>query len=208
MATGKRRRKTKKTSGVRRKRHKQPKPLPKEASQNIKFLILSFGVVMMIVTVSIFMTTTFGKMEGYSMMPVINDKDIFSINKVSSVARFDVIYLKVPNKKSAKSVRRVIGMPGDELNYKNDQLTINNQEKSEKYLNNRKNSLLGGVLTNDFTLKDLTGQQKVPQGKYFVMGDNRQSSADSRDYGFIDKSQIVGKVELTVLPLSHLKNIR
>ena len=206
MTTGKRRRK--KNSGIRRKRHKQPKMLPKETVQNVKLLILAFGVVMLIFTVSLFMTTTFGKMEGYSMMPVINNKDIFSINKVSSVARFDVIYLNVPNKKSAKSVRRVIGMPGDELNYKNDQLTINNEEKSEKYLNNRKNNLLGGVLTNDFTLKDLTGKQKVPQGKYFVMGDNRQSSADSRDYGFVDKSQIIGKVELTVLPLSHLKNIR
>lgn len=200
--------KSKKRRSQGSKKKKAQKEVKVKIFKELKMLTTAFAICLTIIAISIFLTTTFGKMTGYSMLPTVNNNDVFSINKVTSIKNFDVVYLKVPKKNGEKTVRRVIGIPGDELSYKNDELSINTIGKSERYLNNRKNDLLGGILTEDFTLKSLTGQSKVPKDHYFVMGDNRQSSADSRDYGFVHKKDIVGKVEVVLFPLSNLKNIR
>lgn len=200
----------KKKTSKKRRRRKKTKTIHfrKKFFKELKILLVAFSVSLTLMAIAIFFTTTFGKMKGYSMIPTINNNDIFSINKVNQIRNFDVVYLKTPSRQTEKSVRRVIGLPGDELSYKNDELTINQEGKAEKYLNGRKNELLGGLLTEDFTLKSLTGKAVVPADCYFVMGDNRQSSADSRDYGFVNKKDIIGKVEVVLFPLSTVKTIR
>lgn len=197
---------------TKRKNRKRKMQIKKRNNLNkllseIKIITLAFFIIVLLISVAILLTTSFGKMNGYSMMPEINNNDIFTINKISPLTNFDIVYLKTPNTKNEKSVRRIIGLPGDEITYKNDELTINNVGKAEKYLNQRKNELLGGILTEDFTLKNLTGRLKVPKDSYFVLGDNRQSSADSRDYGFIKKNKIIGKVELVIFPLEDIKSL-
>lgn len=206
----KRKRRSQSRSLAADRKHRSKQKLAPKSSYlgDLKHLILAFGMVLAIVSLAIVLTTSFGRMDGYSMLPRINHKSVLTINKVVAVKRFDVIYLKVPHKQGQKSVRRIIGMPGDELDYKNDELTVNQQGKSERYLNDRKNQLIGGLLTEDFTLKDLTGQVKVPANCYFVMGDNRQSSADSRDYGFIEKQAVIGRVEQVIWPLAEFQKIK
>ncbi|MBE9388744.1 signal peptidase I [Vagococcus salmoninarum] len=199
----KRKRKKRSRAASYQKKQKNLKLTPIDKHlKNLQLWLLSFSVLVVIVTVSILLTTSFGKMSGYSMLPLIEDGDVFTVNKDVQVKRFDIVYLTPPNKKTEKSIRRIIGMPGDELFYKNDELFINQEGKPERYLNDKKNQLVGGILTPDFSLASLSGQHKVPADSYFVMGDNRQSSADSRDYGFVGSNQIIGKVESKIFPFN------
>ncbi|MGO2265264.1 MAG: signal peptidase I [Vagococcus salmoninarum] len=190
------------------KKHQKNKHILVVLKKNVILLFLSFVTILFLFTSVLLITTSFGKMVGYSMLPEVENNDIFTVDKVSDLRRFDLVYFKVPNKSGQKSVRRIIGLPGDELFYKNDDLYVNNEGKSERYLNSRKNELVGGLLTEDFNLSNVTGQLKVPEKKFFVLGDNRQSSADSRDYGFISENQIIGKVDIKIFPLNKLQRYR
>lgn len=138
------------------------------------------------------------------MMPEVSDGDVLLLAKRAPI-RFDLVYLKTPNKTKQQSVRRIIGMPGDELRYEDDQLFINGQGKSERYLNSRKGQLEEGLLTPDFTLEEITGQKVVPKGYYFVLGDNRQSATDSRDYSFVKQSEVIGVVTTRLWPFNAIK---
>ncbi len=104
-------------------------------------------------------------------------------------------------------MKRLIGLPGDTVQMKDDTLYINGKKVSEPYLSeNRKEAEAVGVkLTGDF------GPVKVPEGKYFVMGDNRQRSMDSRNgLGLIDKNEWPGLHNLCFSvqrnPKNRLKN--
>ncbi|WP_314062824.1 signal peptidase I [uncultured Vagococcus sp.] len=194
------RRKKKSTSS---KRHGKRKSQVKRGRQ-LKALVLAFSMMLAILIGAGLLTFSFGRMNGYSMMPEVSDGDVLLISK-QPPKRFELVYLKTPNKPNERSVRRVIGLPGDELYYQDDQLFVNGQGKSERYLNKRKNDLLEGVLTPDFTLEELTGKEVVPAGHYFVLGDNRQGATDSRDYQFVKQSEIVGVVTTRVFPLDAIK---
>lgn len=140
-------------------------------------------------------------MEGYAMTKVLNDKDRLVVNKLGEVKRFKMVYFKIPHTKEV-SIRRVIGMPGEEVHYKNDELYINNKLVPERFLEQaiseaRQSGLL---VTQDFTLKQITDVIQVPKNKYFVLGDNRQFANDSRNYGFVDAKDIIGVVELRYFP--------
>ena len=95
--------------------------------------------------------------------------------------RFDIVVFHAPEQKDY--IKRVIGLPGDKVEYKNDTLYINGKAYSEPYLDEYKDELNGGALTDDFTLKDITEEETVPEGEIFVMGDNRRFSKDSRHIG-------------------------
>src|SRR5699024_7440649 len=99
-------------------------------------------------------------------------------------------------------VKRVIGLPGDEIVYKQDKLYVNGEYVQEGFLHSLKVGSTHEPFTNDFTLMEITGQKKVPEGKLFVMGDNRPDSLDSRSIGFISIEQLVGKVDVKYWPLS------
>src|SRR5699024_8145082 len=97
---------------------------------------------------------------------------------------------------------RVIGKPGDAIVYKGDILYVNGDVIEEPYLETFRKE--GEVLTEDFTLEEITGEKEVPEGKLFVLGDNRQESYDSRKMGFIDQESIVGKVDIRYWPMSEI----
>lgn len=148
------------------KKHQKNKHILVVLKKNVILLFLSFVTILFLFTSVLLITTSFGKMVGYSMLPEVENNDIFTVDKVSDLRRFDLVYFKVPNKSGQKSVRRIIGLPGDELFYKNDDLYVNNEGKSERYLNSRKNELVGGLLTEDFNLSNVTGQLKVPEKNF------------------------------------------
>ncbi|TCP29314.1 signal peptidase I [Scopulibacillus darangshiensis] len=143
--------------------------------------------------------------EGKSMMPTLQDGNRLIVNKIdydiSKPDRFDVIIFHAT--KTEDYVKRVIGLPGDKIVYKNDKLYVNGKYIKEPYLKPYKDKLVSGQLTQDFTLKGNTGRATVPKGKLWVMGDNRQNSVDSRVFGFVDMDQVVGKVDLRYWPVSE-----
>ncbi len=144
--------------------------------------------------------------EGESMLPTLEDGNKVVVNKLgyeaSDLERFDVIVFHANEKEDF--VKRVIGLPGDMVEYREDQLFINGKRVEEPFLKKYRERSPGGYLTGDFTLEDLTGMERVPEGKLFVLGDNRLGSWDSRQFGFISEKQVVGKVNLRYWPLEEV----
>ena len=141
--------------------------------------------------------------DGQSMEPYLGEGNKLIVDRVvyqlSSVRRFDVIVFHANRKDDY--VKRVIGIPGDVISYQDDKLIINEKEYSEPYLEKIEHPFLGKHLTGDFTLKELTGVERIPEGKVFVLGDNRLESMDSRHIGLISIDRIIGKVDLKYWPL-------
>ncbi len=96
-------------------------------------------------------------------------------------------------------------MPGDTVEYKNDVLYVNGKAMEEPYLKKFKEKAVGRVLTPDFTLEQITGKTKVPEGQVFVLGDNREVSKDGRMFGFISEDEIVGKGQAVFWPLEQVR---
>lgn len=144
--------------------------------------------------------------EGESMMPTLEEGNKLVVNKIgyqiSDFNRFDVIVFHANKKEDY--VKRIIGLPGDKIEYRDDQLFINGKKTDEPFLDIYKEELFGGRLTGDFTLKEITGEKRVPEGSLFVLGDNRLGSWDSRHFGYISVEQVVGKVDLRYWPLKEV----
>lgn len=145
--------------------------------------------------------------EGESMMPTLEDGNKLVVNKIGyqigDFNRFDVIVFHA--NKEEDYVKRLIGLPGDKIEYKDDRLYINGKKYNEPFLEKYRKKTLGGRLTGDFTLEEITGKKVVPKGKLFVLGDNRLGSWDSRHFGFISVEQVVGKVNLRYWPIEEME---
>ncbi|MFJ8526880.1 signal peptidase I [Bacillus sp. NPDC094106] len=148
--------------------------------------------------------------QGESMMPTLENDERVIVNKIGyniqGLNRFDIIVFH--GKEGYDLVKRVIGLPGDTIEYKNDVLYVNGKAVDEPYLADYKAKISSGNLTPDFTLEQKTGKTKVPEGQVFVLGDNRQVSKDSRMFGFISEDQIVGKGEAVFWPLQHVRTLQ
>jgi signal peptidase I len=142
--------------------------------------------------------------EGKSMMPTLDDGNKLMVNKIGvrllDLERFDVV---VFHHNDDNYVKRIIGLPGDRIQYVDDTLYVNGKKFEEPYLEKYKKST-SGKLTGDFTLEELTGEKIVPEGKVFVLGDNRRKSYDSRHFGFVDIDQLVGTVNVRYWPLNEI----
>ena len=141
--------------------------------------------------------------SGESMMPNYQDGNCVIVSKMSEIDRFDTVVFRAPSG-DENYVKRVIGLPGDTVEMKNDLLYINGEPHPESYLLKAKKQLKATVLlTEDFTLKGLTGLSTVPEGYVFVLGDNRLISNDSRYFGYIPMKSIIGVVKFKVWPLKE-----
>ncbi|MET3698005.1 type I signal peptidase [Bacillus oleivorans] len=144
--------------------------------------------------------------DGYSMMPTLEDQDRMIVNKISytigSPQRFDIIVFRAPEGRDY--IKRVIGLPGDTIEYRNDVLYINGKPYEEPYLEAYKKEELSGPLTFSFTLEDVIGREMVPEGHVFVMGDNRRLSKDSRHIGPVPFDVILGKTSLVFWPFEEI----
>ncbi|UXS06405.1 signal peptidase I [Staphylococcus epidermidis] len=150
--------------------------------------------------------------KGDSMDPTLKDGERVVVNiigyKLGGVEKGNVIVFHA-NKKD-DYVKRVIGTPGDSVEYKNDTLYVNGKKQSEPYLNYNEKRKQTEYITGSFKTKNLPNANPqfnvIPKGKYLVLGDNREVSKDSRSFGLIDKDQIVGKVSLRYWPFSEFKS--
>ena len=93
--------------------------------------------------------------DGLSMMPTLHNGDRMIVNKLGKPDRFDIIVFHAPEKKDY--IKRVIGLPGDTVEYRNDILYINGEPYEEPYLDEYKKNIDDGPLTEDFTLEELQG---------------------------------------------------
>ncbi|TSB46390.1 signal peptidase I [Alkalicoccobacillus porphyridii] len=145
--------------------------------------------------------------DGESMQPTLEPNDKMIVNKIglqlSEPERFDIVVFHAPG--GNDYIKRIIGLPGEEVEYRDDILYINQEPVAEPFLDELKVSYSGEILTGDFTLADLTSESVVPEDSYFVMGDNRRRSKDSRDIGPIHKQDIIGGASLTFWPIENIK---
>lgn len=142
--------------------------------------------------------------KGESMSPTFESNDKVLINKLSEIERFDIVVFDAPDE-DVYYVKRVIGVPGDTVEMVDDVLYINGKAVKEPYLDeNKKKQRLFGSFTADFTLEELTGETKVPDQTFFVLGDNRVNSKDSRSFGFIHEESVIGEVKLQVYPFNEI----
>lgn len=141
--------------------------------------------------------------SGTSMQPTFENGDRVIAERHFHLKRNDIVILKAPDQRGAFYIKRVIGMPGDMVTSKNDKLYINGKQIPEPYLNNdfeKRAHELKQLYTNNFTLK-----RRVPNNSYFVMGDHRNVSKDSRFFGFVKRKSLVGRIIWCYWPLTRYK---
>ncbi|WP_019412699.1 signal peptidase I [Paenisporosarcina sp. TG20] len=169
-----------------------------------KALFIAFGVALLI---RYFLFTPI-VVDGESMNPTLDDGDRMIVNKigyeVGEPNRYDIVVFHASE--NTDYIKRVIGLPGDHIAYKNDQLYINGEPQNEPYLDSLKKELNEGegTLTENFTLEERTDKIIIPEGYVFVMGDNRRNSKDSRIIGLISIDEIIGDTSLIFWPPSEI----
>lgn len=164
--------------------------------ENFKDLWIYIVIIIVVILLKIFIVAPI-KVNGTSMIDTLEDKDIMILDKISyrfkDIKRFDIV---VVDDKEELIIKRVIGLPGEYIEYKDNKLYVNGKYVKENF--NRKEM-------EDYSIEEL-GETKVPEDTYFVLGDNRPNSKDSRIIGFIPKKQILGKTSLTIFPFNRFGN--
>ncbi|WP_342525843.1 signal peptidase I [Chryseomicrobium sp. FSL W7-1435] len=148
--------------------------------------------------------------DGESMMPTLRDGDRMVVNKIGydigTPERFEIVVFHAPEQKNY--IKRIIGLPGDSIAYEDDQLYINGEAVDEPYLDEYKEEISEGTLTEDFTLEERTNLTEIPEGYFFVMGDNRRYSKDSRIIGLVPEDEIIGTTSLIFWPLQDFSIVK
>ncbi len=158
-----------------------------------KFINDLIPYIIIVIVVVLFRTfiMTPAVVDGLSMYDTLNDHDIVLINKIvmktNNINRFDIVVLK-NNEDGDKIIKRIIGLPGEKIEYKDNKLYINGEEIEDNFKTNE---------TTDFTAE-------TKENEYFVLGDNRELSKDSRYLGNFKKENIIGKVDFRFYPFDKL----
>lgn len=138
------------------------------------------------------------RVEGQSMEPNLHDNQRLIIEKVSYYVhpprRGDIVVLRLPNRRSDPLIKRVIGLPGETVEIRDGRVLINGEALDEPYL----------------SISTYAGMppQVVPEEQVFVLGDNRGFSNDSRSFGFVPFSDIVGRAWFRYWPLDEVGPVR
>lgn len=155
----------------------------------VKTLIISFLFVLFVTNFIFFPV----KIDGHSMDSTLNDNDYgiaFIFNKwVNNFKRFDIVTIKLDNVDSYY-VKRLIGLPNDHIRCINNVLYINDVKQEEKYLDDHQ-------ITGDFEIT-------LSDDEYYVLGDNRTNSLDSRYFGPVKKKNIKSSGIVIIYPFNHL----
>ena len=144
---------------------------------------------------------TFGfqvaRVEGLSMAPTLDDQDRLIVNKLvyrlSSPRRSDIVMLYYPLNPDKSFVKRVIAEEGDQVRIVDGRVYVNDVPLPDDYV------------AEEYKSHDDWGPQVIPEGYYFVMGDHRNNSSDSRHWGMVPKKYIIGKVQIRWWPVPQAR---
>ncbi len=144
---------------------------------------------------------TFGfqvaRVEGLSMAPTLDDQDRLIVNKLvyrlSSPRRSDIVMLYYPLNPDKSFVKRVIAEEGDQVRIVDGRVYVNDVPLPDDYV------------PEEYRSHDDWGPQVIPEGYYFVMGDHRNNSSDSRHWGMVPKKYIIGKVQVRWWPVPQAR---
>lgn len=127
------------------------------------------------------------QVNGQSMYPTYLGNEILLVDKLDNSFEYgDIIIFKSHDKKNRNYIKRIIGTPNDHIVISNGEVFINDKKLDEEYL-------------SDDCITEGDIDMIVPDGEYYVMGDNRQNSKDSRSLGFIKADDILGKISKTII---------
>jgi signal peptidase I len=147
------------------------------------------------------------RVEGQSMMPKLHDQDRIFVNKFiyplrewigdkEPIKRGDIVVLLYPDDPSKSYIKRVVGLPGEEVNVENGKLYINGKQIDEPYLD-----------SEYLSVDSMPGSMHVKEHHYFVLGDNRRNSSDSRYWGLVPEKYIYGKAIFRYYPFTPVERI-
>ena len=140
------------------------------------------------------------RVEGTSMLPVLEDQDRLFINKIAyrvgEIHAGDVVVFQYPRDHAKSYIKRVIALPGDRIRIDQGQVVVNGKLLMEPYLQSR--------FADDRSQPEMV----LPPGEYFVMGDHRSISSDSRDFGPVDRGLIYGKAVFVYWPMEQVGVVR
>jgi len=161
-----------------------------DRKSSIKEYISYLIIIIVVILIKKFVVTPI-RVNGTSMMTTLHDGDIMLMNiinyKFNDIKRYDIVII---DEGDELIIKRVIGLPGDTVVCSDNKIYVNGKKINDKY---------ASTTTSDFEVK-------VPKGEYFVLGDNRNNSMDSRVFGTFKKSKILGKTSLTIFPFSRFGN--
>lgn len=167
-------------------------------------LIETFVMAMAIFVIVYFFLVQPHQVTGNSMLPNFDDGEYILTDKVSyhlhPPKRGDVIVFKAPKNQQKDFIKRIIGLPGEKIKLEKGSVFINGEKLQEVYLPSNTVTLPKSLM--------IEGQDVlVPLNEYFVLGDNRQHSSDSRDWGTVPRSSIIGKAWLRYWPIRKISLI-
>ena len=142
------------------------------------------------------------KVEGTSMMPALADQERIFINKftyrfgLGGIERGDMVVFWYPLDSSKSYIKRVVGLPGDTVEIDAGQVIVNNGRLREDYV------------PEDFRDRQSMSPRTVPPGHYFVLGDHRSSSNDSRAWGPVERKYIYGEAVFVYWPLDKMGRVK
>ena len=161
----------------------------------VRFAILA---ILIVLPIRLFIAQPF-IVSGASMYPTFHDSEYLIIDEISYILgepkRNDVVVFKYPKDTTKFFIKRIIGLPGETVDINGEEVTITNEENKDgfkldqSYVENKSNT------TGHYVLKD---------DEYFVMGDNRSASSDSRYWGPVKKNLLVGRALVRLLPISKI----
>lgn len=173
-------------------------PLPAKTGgfgETLRFMAIVLAVV---VLVRVFIAQPF-VVSGTSMVPTFQNNNYLIVDEISyrfkAPARGDVIVFRPPYEKGVYLIKRIIGTPGDTVVIKNGIVSIKNAAHPDGVV------LSEDYITRDAGIDDMTVE--VPEGQYFVMGDNRPVSYDSRRWGLLPRENITGRALFRLFPVGE-----
>ena len=179
----------------------------KQAPINWGQELWDFLKMLLISIVVVFLCTRFlirpVRVDGDSMYPTLHNNAIGFSNiltyRMQGLKRFDIAIIYVPDKKEYL-VKRVIGLPGETIEYRQDQLLVNGEAVAEDFFDEdyKRSQSANGSFTQDF------GPVTLADDEYFMLGDNRPYSSDSRWYGPFKKEQIKAKDVVVLFPFQQI----
>jgi len=173
--------------------HKETRlPASHTTQEYKKFLLEVLGTILIALTIflGVNLMSFPARVESYSMQPTLFEGDMVWVDRIfykfSGPARGDVVVFYTPNHIDDRPyIKRVIGLPGDVVKIEKGQVMVGNQVLQEKYI---------------LFPPDYNGVWVIPAGQLFVLGDNRNHSFDSNDWGFVPMENVIGKAQVVYWP--------